>query len=377
MAMDLTQRPVWADIYLNRIQNNIVKIREHIGPKPQIMAVVKADGYGHGAVESAIACVQGGATRLAVSLIEEGVELKQAGLDVPIQALAGFVPRQVELAIKNDIILAVGSKELAVAVNNKALLLGKKALIHLKVDTGMGRYGPQLMDAVPFIKWACEAKGLEVEGIFSHFACSDQKDKDYTIQQFNAFQALINELEEKNIDIPLKHIANSGATIDLKTTAFDIVRPGIMIYGLYPSDEVEQSIALEPALEWKAQIVQIKKMAPHSGLSYHRTYNTGDSWRKIALLPLGYADGLSRSLTNKGEVLVRGQKAPIRGIVCMDQCLIDVTDIDEVTLFDEAVLIGKQGQEKLTVEEMANLCGTINYETLCMISKRVPRFYHY
>ncbi len=367
-------RPVWVEVNLDNIKFNLNQVKKNVPEETLIMAVVKADAYGHGVLPVAEAAVEAGADRLAVALPEEGRELREADYELPIQILGEVLPEQVSILVENDLIPTISKLETVELLNE---LAGKKDVIkkvHVKVDTGMGRIGVFPDNAVDFIKEVMSFKNIEVEGLMTHFAKADEEDKDYTYNQWDQFQMVIDRLAEENIEIPIKQAANSATIIDLPHMSLNMVRPGIMMYGLRPSHEVDQDFKLKPALSWKAKIVYLKEVPPGTGISYGATYITEKN-AKIATIPMGYADGYSRLLSNKGEVLIKGQRAPIRGRVCMDQFMVDVTDIDDVEIGDEAVLIGKQGDEEFSATEMADIIGTINYEITCDITKRVPRIY--
>jgi len=367
-------RPVWAEVNLDNIKFNLNQVKKNVPKETLIMAVVKADAYGHGVLPVAEAAVEAGADRLAVALPEEGRELREADYELPIQILGEVLPEQVSILVDNDLIPTISKLETVELLNE---LAGKKDIIkkvHVKVDTGMGRIGVFPDNAVDFIKEVMSFENIEVEGLMTHFAKADEEDKDYTYNQWDQFQMVIDRLAEENIEIPIKQAANSATIIDLPHMSLNMVRPGIMMYGLRPSHEVDQDFKLKPALSWKAKIVYLKEVPSGTGISYGATYITEKN-AKIATIPMGYADGYSRLLSNKGEVLIKGQRAPIRGRVCMDQFMVDVTDIDEVEIGDEVVLIGKQGDEEFSATEMADIIGTINYEITCDITKRVPRIY--
>jgi len=371
--MDLKQRPVWTEIYPERYAHNLKEARRRIGEKPLIMAVVKADAYGHGALPLAAKALEAGAERLGVALVEEGVELREAGFEVPIQAMGGFLPSQIDAALENDIILTISERDLGRAVDEAARGLRKKARVHVKVDTGMGRMGPVPEKALELVRELKDLPNLELEGIMSHMSCADSQDKTHTKKQFKTFKEIINALKGQGIEFPIKHIANSATIIDCPEMSLDMVRPGIMSYGLWPSNEMKDVVELQPVMEWKARVAQIKEVPAGSKISYGATYVTAEK-SKLALLPLGYADGLNRLLSNRGSVIIGGKRAPIRGRVCMDQTILDVTDIPGVNIGDEAVIIGKQEEESISADEIAELLGTINYEVTCMVNKRVPRF---
>lgn len=365
------ERAVWAEIDLSAISHNVEQIRKVTASNAKVCAVVKADGYGHGAVAVARTALQAGADRLAVAIVSEAVELRKAGFRVPILVL-GYTPTyQADLIVENDIIQTIFSVELAQALSTAAVLAGKKAKVHIKIDTGMARVGVSPSDAGQFAAAIAALPGIEIEGVYSHFATSDSYDKSFTYEQYHRFMEGIEYIKGQGIHIPIRHIANSAALLELPEMHLDMVRPGIILYGLWPSAEVKQKLVLKPAMKFKAQVGFVKELAAKSSISYGRTYFTVQNSR-IATLPVGYADGWSRLLANKAEVLVHGQRAPLVGRVCMDQCMIDVSHIPDIAVSDEVLLFG--GSE-LPVEEIAEKMGTINYEIVCMIGKRVPRCY--
>jgi len=367
-------RPVWAEVNLDHIKFNLNQVKKNVPEETLIMAVVKADAYGHGVIPVAEAAVEAGDDRLAVALPEEGQELREAGFELPIQILGEVLPGQVSILVNNELIPTISKIETVELLDKLAEEKGITKKVHVKVDTGMGRIGVFPDNAVNFIKEIMSFKNIEIEGLMTHFAKADEEDKDYTYNQWDQFQMVIDRLSEENIEIPIKQAANSATIIDLPHMALNMVRPGIMMYGLRPSHEVDQDFTLKPALSWKAKIVYIKEVPPGTGISYGATYIT-EKKAKIATIPMGYADGYSRLLSNKGEVLINGQRAPIRGRVCMDQFMVDVTHIDDVKVGDEVILIGKQGNAEFSATEMADIIGTINYEITCDITKRVPRIY--
>lgn len=365
------ERSVWAEIDLGAIAHNVGQIRKMTANNAQICAVIKADAYGHGAIAVARTVLQAGADRLAVAIINEALALRQAGFRVPILIL-GYTPAcQAAIVVEQDLTQTIFSIESAQALSGAAVAAGKIVNVHIKIDTGMGRIGIRPEDAGKFAAAVAALPGIRIEGVFSHFATADSRDKSFTYEQYKQFTAGLAYIEAKGIHIPIRHIANSAAILDFPHMHLDMVRPGIILYGLWPSDEMEQTIDLRPAMKFKAQVCFSKDMPAHAGISYGRTYIT-EQVSRIATLPVGYADGWSRLLANKTSVLVRGQRAPLVGRVCMDQCMIDVTHIPGVVPGDEVLLFG--GVE-LPVEEIAEHMGTINYEIVCMIGKRVPRLY--
>lgn len=372
----MATRPVWAEVDLEAIGHNLKEIRRITNPKSQIMPVVKANGYGHGAIVVSKKLLEWGADRLAVGIVAEGRELREADIEAPI-VLLGYTPiEHAEAVIEYNLIPTVYTLELAEALSRAAVKANKTIKIHIKLDTGMGRIGftPGSNSIETIVKIANLPK-VEIEGVFSHFATADCKEKTFTERQFEQFLWLVKEIESKGIKIPIKHIANSGAIIDSPHTHLDMVRPGIIVYGYYPSDEVNKTrINLRPSMTLKASISYVKEVAKGTSISYGRTHVTKDV-TKIASLPIGYADGYSRILSSKGEVLIKGQRVPVVGRICMNQCMVDIARIHGVKIGDEAVIFGKQGEAKITVEEVAEKLGTINYEVVCMVSDSIPRIY--
>ena len=370
-------RPTRAEIYLDNIVHNLSEVKRWVGKKVKIMGVVKANAYGHGACQVAKVLIENGVSYLGVATIEEALELRECGINIPILVF-GYTPLpQAKELIVHNITQTVFDINYVKDLERIALNVGKKAKVHVKVDTGMGRIGyTDLNVAEKEIEKMMEMEGVEVEGIFSHFATSDEKDKTYAEQQFDMFKKLLESLKQKEINIPLKHIANSGAIIDLKYTYLDMVRPGIVLYGSYPSEEVERPLDLKQTMGFKTKIVHIKEVPEGTSISYGRTFITKRK-SKIATLPVGYADGFNRLLSNNHHVLVKGKYAPVIGRICMDQTMLDVTDIEGVEVGDDVTIFGNQDGEKITAEEIAKKLNTIPYEVYCGISSRVPRIYIY
>lgn len=367
-------RPVWAEVNLDNIRSNIREIKKLTKDK-KIIAVVKADAYGHGAIDVAPVLLDEGASKLAVAVITEALELRDAGIKADIMIL-GYTPLTFsEKLIVENIEQTVYSLEYARGLSREALKLNTKAKIHLAIDTGMGRIGFLPDEDLEDIIKVCSLPGLDVVGIFTHFSTADEKDKAYTNEQFKKFRKICNELEERGIHIPLKHSSNSAAIMDLNETYLDGVRPGIITYGYYPSNEVQlEKLKLKPALTLKTNVVHLKKLKEDMYISYGRAFKT-EKETMIATLPIGYADGYTRLLNGKAKVIIRGQLAPVVGKICMDQCMIDVTNIEGVKLGDEVILIGEDNGVKFNADDMAQLIGTINYEIICMLKNRVPRIY--
>jgi len=359
----------WTEVNLDAIAQNVKNIKKLIGKKKELMAVVKGNAYGHDILEISSVVLENGATRLAVARLEEAIFLRKAGITVPILVLGLTLKPQAESLVSYDITPTVCEFEMIEKLSESAVQMNKMTKIHLKVDTGMGRIGIFPDDVLKFIKRIKTLKNVEIEGIFTHFSVADEKDKFYTEEQFRKFIEILTILEKEGIKIPIKHVGNSATLLDLPHMWLDMVRPGIAIYGLYPSKEVKKTINLIPAQQFKTKIVFIKELPRGESISYGRIYITKRRMR-VASLPVGYADGYNRLLSNQGEVLVRGQRVPIIGRVCMDQCMIDVTNLTQVEIGDEVVLWGRQGEEMITVEEIAQKIRTINYEIVHLPDKK-------
>ena len=365
----------WTEVNLDAIAQNVKNIKKLIGKKKELMAVVKGNAYGHDILEISSVVLENGATRLAVARLEEAIFLRKAGITVPILVLGLTLKPQAESLVSYDITPTVCEFEMIEKLSESAVQMNKMTKIHLKVDTGMGRIGIFPDDVLRFIKRIKTLKKVEIEGIFTHFSVADEKDKFYTEEQFRKFIEILTILEKEGIKIPIKHVGNSATLLDLPHMWLDMVRPGLAIYGLYPSKEVKKTINLIPAQQFKTKIVFIKELPRGESISYGRIYITKRRMR-VASLPVGYADGYNRLLSNQGEVLVRGQRVPIIGRVCMDQCMIDVTNLTQVEIGDEVVLWGRQGEEMITVEEIAQKIRTINYEIVHLPDKkRVPKLF--
>ncbi|MGG7097947.1 alanine racemase [Clostridium sardiniense] len=373
--MDKIIRPVWAEIDLDKIAFNMRNIKNVAGDR-EVIAVIKADAYGHGAVELAEVLLENGASRFAVAIITEAIELRESGIKASIMIL-GYTPIEFgEDLIKYDIEQTVYDLEYAKQLSEIALKMGKKAKIHIALDTGMGRIGfmPN-EESLNEVLEIASLDGIETVGIFTHFSTADEEDKEYTNYQFAKIQNFIKMLSNNGVNIPIKHVSNSGAIIDLPETYLDAVRAGIILYGYYPSNEVnKERLSIEPALTLKAKIGHVKKLEKGMYVSYGRTFKT-ERDSIIATLPIGYADGYSRLLSGKAKVIVNGKFANVIGRICMDQCMIDVTDVGEVKVGDEVIILGEDRDLKFNADDMAELIGTINYDILCMIKHRVPRIY--
>lgn len=369
-------RPAWAEINLDNLADNMREIRRLAKDSAQVTAVIKADGYGHGAKYIAQTLLENGADRFAVSGLDEALELRKSGIKEPILILGYTQPERAKAIVGNDIEQAVYSYELARSLSMEAQRQNKTAKVHIKLDTGMGRIGFKADEtAAAQIKEIYNLPNLIIEGMFTHFAIADEKDKSYTNEQFDKFIRVADQLEKEGIFIRLKHCGNSAAIIDLPQMHLDMVRAGIILYGLAPSKDVElDGINLKQVMSLKARITHVKEIDAGESVSYGRKFIASQK-TKIASLPLGYADGYTRMLTGKAQALVNGIRVPVIGRICMDQCMIDVTGIEDAKVGDEVVLFGKQKNSFISIDEIAEKLGTINYEIVCMIGKRIPRVY--
>ena len=368
-------RPTWVEIDLSAIAHNTRQIQSLVGPNVRILASLKADAYGHGALKVARTVLHNGASMLGVATLSEAIPLREAGIHAPILVF-GYIPHwQMREAVRLRLTLTLYSLESAQALSRAAQALNQAVKVHVKVDTGMGRLGIRaegIAEIVGLLREITKLPHLELEGIFTHFAMADTQDQTHARMQLVQFQHVLQYIEGEHIRPPLVHTANSAAIFSLPEAHFDIVRPGIALYGLDPSSEVRLPAEFRPALSFKTQVAQVKDIPEGESISYGCTYTTDRSTR-VAILPVGYADGFRRAPTNWGSVLVHGQEAPLLGRVCMDQCIIDVTHIPHVKVGDEVVLIGQQGTASFTAEQVAQRLGTINYEVVSEILARVPR----
>lgn len=369
-------RPTWLEISPANLQYNCETVRKLAGNDVKICAVVKANGYGHGAVEVSKACLAAGADFLAVAMLGEAMELREAGFTCPVLIL-GWTPEEgYEQAIAQDIRLALFDVEEAQRVNAKAKAMGKKAYVHLKLDTGMSRIGFQADEAgLATAEAILGMDSLIVEGIFSHFSKADEADKTFARGQLATFKAFNAQLEQRTgVRIPIQHMAASSGIIDLPEGHLDMVRPGIMLYGFQPSDEMQHQADLKPALVWKARLGRVQKLPAGRLIGYNGTFELQQD-TLVATVPAGYADGYNRLLSNYGYVVCRGKKLPIIGRVCMDQFMVDASQLPDLQAGDEVILLGEEQGASLTVTEMAKMLKTIEHEVTCGIALRVPRIY--
>ncbi|QGQ48653.1 alanine racemase [Metabacillus sediminilitoris] len=374
--MQPSYRDTWAEISVDAIQHNTKQLKKYIGESVNLMAVVKADGYGHGAVHVAKAAIEAGADYLAVAILDEAIELRESGITEPILVM-GYTPiRSIRQAIIAGVDLTVFTEDVLDEVIFQAEHLQTTVSIHLKIDTGMTRIGVQTgEEALSLTKKATGSPNVFLKGIFTHFAIADNEDPSYTLLQFERFQSVLSFLEDHHLSIPLKHCCNSAGTMNFPEMHLDMVRVGIALYGLYPDASLKNHpISLCQAMTLKTKIAALKTVSETQPISYGCTY-TPSSGSVIATLPIGYADGLSRLLSNRGQFLLQEQKVPVVGRVCMDQTMIDVSSVSACQHGDEVIIFGGNGEAFQSVDEIAHIMGTINYEVVCLIGKRVPRIY--
>lgn len=367
---------VTAFVDLGAIEKNVRNLKAMTGPSCRFMAVVKADGYGHGAAEVAERALESGADHLGVARLHEAVELREAGISAPILVFGYIHPSEVEKALAHDITITVYSLEQAGQISDHVRVLGAPLKTHVKVDTGMGRVGIWAeKNTVKEISAIASLPGLDLQGVYTHFAAADSRDKAYTLGQIKVFDALLKGLNDADIPIRIRHAANSAGIIQFPGAHYDMVRAGISLYGLYPSNEVDRSrVTLFPAMSLKSIVTSVRKVPKGFFVSYGMTHET-KAETVLASVPVGYADGFSRLFSSNGEMLVRGQRARVAGRVCMDQTIIDVGHIPGVRTGDEVVLIGSQEKASITADELAGRTGTINYEIVSTLMPRVKRIY--
>jgi len=363
-----------ATVDLTAIEHNVVRIRGLIDGNTEILAVVKADAYGHGAVEVARACERAGATMLGVALVEEGVELRDAGIELPILIQCCVGKAEIGAALHNDLTLTVTFRGFAEKLSEQALRVGITATAHADVNTGMGRIGFAPETAVEEIAGIAQLPNIDLEGVYTHLAKSEVENDAFTLGQLDLFEQLIGDLNKQGVRPKRIHAANSGAVINYPRSHMSLVRPGLILYGVYPHPDLRNRVDLKPALRFESSIVFLKDIQPGTSLGYGRSFVAKEPLR-IATANVGYADGYPWRLSNGARAIIRGKPAPVVGRVSMDQLLIDVSSVPDVKLEDTVVLMGEDGAERVTAEDLAEWAGTIPYEILCGISKRVPRQY--
>lgn len=371
----------WAEINLDHIAHNVRAVRSRVHKSCEILGVVKADAYGHGVARVVPVMLANGITRLAVSMLDEAIELRMTGVDVPILVMSYTDPGRAAEILRHGITQTVYTRELALALSQAAQKLNMNARIHIKVDTGMGRLGFLAgYEAIKAITWIRTLPGIIVEGLYTHFATADEKDTSYTEKQFELFMGISRELDRIGLPIPLKHVCNSAATMRFPAMHLDMVRPGLILYGMVPEGCPDAWLDLRPAMCLKSSIILVKDVPAGTAISYGRRFVTA-SPGKIGTIPIGYADGYARRLSGKARVLVKGRRVPVVGSICMDNCMIELTDLTEqdVRIGEEVVLFGRQAHEdridEISVDELAGWLDSINYEVTCLIGRRVPRAY--
>jgi alanine racemase len=361
-----------AELDLQALKFNLEGIRKHVGPNVKIMGLVKANAYGHGLREISGALVEFGIDFIGVSIVEEGVLLREQGIKKPIIILGGVPLHQFTKFLEYDLDMAVSSLELAHTINDLTAGSRIKPKIHINIDSGMGRLGTRPETAPHFIEQALLMKNIRLVGIYSHFATSDDKDKTYAYEQLHRFSTVVSFLNSKGIELPYIHMANSGAVLDIPESYFTMVRPGMIMFGLYPSKNTSESIPLKPVLSLRSNIIFLKNVPAGTSISYGRKYTTQAETR-IATIPIGYGDGYNYRLTNQAEVIIHEKRYPVVGSITMDQIMVDVGPDPRFRVGDEVVLIGSQGTESIPAQELASKLGTITYEVFTGITHRVPR----
>ena len=379
---------VWAEVDLEALASNIRALKGMLNPGCRMMAVVKADGYGHGSTEVARTALKSGAESLAVARLSEGIQLRQNGIKAPILVFGYTPPENLPHFFDHDLTPTVYSVASARAYSEMSTATGRPLPVHIKIDSGMGRLGflPDKWETgdltlvddrrlIESIRTIARMNDIKVEGVYTHFAAADSADKAYSDSQFGIFKSVLKQLKSENIEFEFRHAANSAATIELPGTHLDMVRPGISIYGFYPSEEVDKSlVSLKPAMTLKTRIIQLKRVPAGFNVSYGMTYTT-DQQTTIATVPLGYADGYNRKLSSTGHMLVKEIRVPVVGRVCMDLTMLDVGSVPDVEMEDEVVAFGRQGDAEISADEVATTLGTINYEIVSSLTARVPKVY--
>lgn len=371
----------WAQINLDAIEHNLKEIKKNIASNVKIMSIIKADAYGHGFFQVATTLAKNGVDAFGVATADEAIQLRNSGFKTPILIIGVTCDDDLEMLISNDIMLVVFNKEFAMQISDVATKVSKKAKIHIKLDTGMSRIGfvctddKSIKESSDCISDIAKLPNIEIDGIFSHFSTADDENPEFTDIQYERFIKTVDFLKENGINIPNKHICNSAGIINHKKYHLDMVRCGIITYGLSPNPDMNiEGLNLIPAMEFKSTVINVKTVGSDSPVSYGGNY-IAKAGSKIATVAIGYADGYSRALSGKAQVLINGKKANIVGNICMDQMMVDVTDIDDIKIGDEVILFGTDGNNTITIESVADIMNTINYEIVCTVGKRVPRVY--
>lgn len=373
----IPHRPTIAEIDLDALEFNYRQLREKVDKNIKILAVVKADGYGHGATFISKELQRLGTDLLGVAICEEGIALRKAGIIIPVVVLNGIFKDQIRETIEYNLTPVVYDSDIAQMLSAECKRIDKGIKVHVKIDTGMGRVGILPADIRPFFSRLEKMGNLEIEGALSHLSTAGgdtSEDRDFFSLQLERFEECLEEIDALGFSCPLRHISNSAAIIDSMYSSCNLLRPGLMLYGAYPSSRFVEKISLQPVMSLKTEIIQIKKVPSGTNISYGRSFIT-ERDSIIATLPIGYADGYSRLLSNRGEVLIGGEKAHVVGSVCMDMTMVDITETPDIQVGDEAVLMGRQGENVILADDLAEKTGTISYEVFCRVSKRVPRIY--
>ncbi len=370
----MSSSSTWAEIDLDALVHNFEEVKKRVGPDVGVMAIVKAQGYGHGMVQISRALKKEGVNYFGVTSPFEAFFLRKEEIESAILILGPTMLEKASGIIEKNITQTICTKEIALALAGECKRLKKRLKIHIEVDTGMGRTGVPYQRALKLIKEVVKIPELKVEGIFTHFSTADEEDKSFTKEQIRRFKGVLEKLEKEGIDIPLRHAANSAGVLNFPESYFNMVRPGLALYGIYPSEYVSRSLDLHPVMSLKSKVIYLKRVKKGATISYGKTYVTNKN-TTIAILPIGYEDGYNRLLSNQGEVIIRGKRVRIAGRVCMDQTIIDVGEVPDVKVGDEVVLIGEQGKERVSVEEIAKKVDTVPHEVVCRIAERVPRIY--
>ncbi|MGA1869670.1 MAG: alanine racemase [bacterium] len=366
-------RPAYVEVDLNRLQQNFAIINRDCPPNVRLLAVVKDQAYGHGAVEVARVALEAGAVYLATATLDSALELRQNGITAPILLFGECLPQHMKICIEEHITCCVNDTHNARAFSLLAARTGKIVPVHIEVDTGLSRYGVRWTKAMQVIEFIANVPGLILEGVMSHFAMSDELDKSFALQQLERFKQVLDHMAQRHIQVKYRHMCNTGGFLDLPHAHFDMVRIGILPLGIYPSQVCRRIPGLQPVMSVKTRIAVIRDLECGDTVGYGMRYRA-ESLRRIAVLPIGYGDGFPR-LCNKGHVLVSGQRAPIIGGNAMDAMMIDITDIPQPKLWDEVVIMGRQGNEEISVHEIAQLKGSVSYDILAGWSWRLPRVY--
>jgi alanine racemase len=367
-------RPAYLEVNLDALAYNIRNIRKKLGRDVDFMAIVKADAYGHGAYEVAKLALENGADSLGVAILEEGIELREKGIKAPMANLFPEPPERAEKVVEYELDQIITDVEFVKRLSQEAKKQNKCSNVLIEIDTGLGRYGISPHETIEVVKEIKKLGNVRLKGIFSQFSTADQRKKDFAFHQLSVFKNTLDELESFSNHIPVKSIANSGAVLDIPASYFNHVRVGHLLYGLYPSLETSESIEVKPAMSLKSKVIFIKEVEKGTPISYGQTY-IAEKKTRIATIPLGYADGYSRLLSNKGEVLIRGKRAKVVGRVCMDAFMIDVSDIPEVKIGDEVVVMGRQGDDEITAHDLGKWTNTFAYEIMTRMGKRLPIVY--